>query len=220
LAVLAIAVPGVVAAAGSTGEHPPGAKFTSYGTAMNSTDPQNALNDVVSIDTSGGKVGGLERKIGGNTKVEGLTNELELKYLLVGRTCGGGSPRISLLITPTGDPKDAKEIYGYVGTGAFGGGCTAGTWTYQDLTQGPQWDMSNFGQSVGNTWAQVVAYFDTTYPNHKVIEGFLDDDSSGFFAGDAGCAYYDLVSVGAKTYTNHTDTNNGPNAKNNNCPGG
>ena len=85
---------------------------------------------------------------------------------------------------------------------------------------GPQWDLSQFGQGYGNTWAQVVAYFDTTYPNHRVLEGFLDDDSSSFFAGDAGCAYYDLVSVGARTYTNHTDADGGgPGAKTNSCPG-
>jgi hypothetical protein len=219
--VLAIAIPGVVIAAGPAGEHPPGSKFTPYGTAMNSTDPQNAFNDVVSVDTNGGKFGGLERKFGADVRVEQLTNELELKYLLVGRECGGGSPRISLLITPTGNPKDAKEIFGYVGTGAFGGGCPQNQWTYQDLTTGPQWDLSSFGQGFGNTWAQVVSYFDTTYPNHKVLEGFLDDDSSSFAAADAGCAYYDLVSVGAHTYTNHTDAGGaGSNAKNNTCPGG
>jgi hypothetical protein len=49
-----------------------------------------------------------------------------------------------------------------------------------------------------------------------VLEGFLDDDSSGFFVADAGCAYYDLVSVGARTYTNHTDADRG--AKSNTCP--
>ena len=123
-----------------------------------------------------------------------------------------------MLISPTSDPKDAKEIFGYVGTGAFGGGCPTDQWTYQDLSQGPQWDLSQFGKGYDNTWAQVVAYFDTTYPNHRVLEGFLDDDSSSFFAGDAGCAYYDLVSVGART--NHTDANGGgPGAKANSCPG-
>ena len=124
-----------------------------------------------------------------------------------------------MLISPTSDPKDAKEIFGYVGTGAFGGGCPTDQWTYQDLSQGPQWDLSQFGKGYDNTWAQVVAYFDTTYPNHRVLEGFLDDDSSSFFAGDAGCAYYDLVSVGARTYTNHTDADGGgPGAKTNSCP--
>ena len=80
--------------------------------------------------------------------------------MFVGRSCAGGSPRISLLITPTGNP------------------------------------------------------------NHRVLEGFLDDDSSGFAPGSAGCAYYDLVSVGARTYTNHTDADGGgPGAKTNSCPG-
>jgi hypothetical protein len=217
---LAIAVPGVVIASGPGGEHAPGAKFKLYGTATNGSDPQNAFNDVVSVDTTNGQYGGLERKFPGNVQVDQLTNELELKYLFVGRSCGGGSPRISLSITPTGDPKNAKEIFGYVGTGAFGGGCPTAQWTYQDLSQGPQWDLTQFGQGYGNTWAQVVAYFDTTYPNHRVLEGFLDDDSSSFFAGDAGCAYYDLVSVGARTYTNHTDADGGgPGAKTNSCPG-
>ena len=51
---LAIAVPGVVIAAGPGGEHAPGAKFKLYGTATNGTDPQNAFNDVVSVDTTNG----------------------------------------------------------------------------------------------------------------------------------------------------------------------
>jgi hypothetical protein len=87
------------------------------------------------------------------------------------------------------------------------------------LEPGPAVGSEPVGQGYGNTWAQVVAYFDTTYPNHRVLEGFLDDDSSSFFAGDAGCAYYDLVSVGARTYTNHTDADGGPGAKTNSCPG-
>ncbi len=215
----AVAVPVALSDPGG-GEKAPGSKFKFYGTAQNGQDPQNQWNDVVSVDTTGGKVGGLQRKIGDHVKVESLTNELELKYYLVGRTCGGGSPRLSIQISRDGTDKNTGEIFGYVGpSGIFGGGCPMGQWTYQDLSQTPSWDLTQFGGGYGNTWAQVVTFFDTTYPNHRVVAGYLDDDSSGFFAGDAGCAYYDLVSVGARTYTSHEDADGkGDNAKNNTCP--
>lgn len=82
-----------------------------------------------SVDTTNGQIGGLERQFPGNVQVDQLTNEL--KYLFVGRSCDGGSPRISLLITPAGNPKNAHEICGYVGTGAFGGG-----WNHTDADGG------------------------------------------------------------------------------------
>ena len=52
-----------------------------------------------------------------------------------------------------------------------------------------------------------------------MLQDFLDDDSWGFLAGDAGCAYYDLVSIGARTYTSPEDADRkGENAKNKSCP--
>lgn len=203
----------------SAGENPPGSKFKFYGTGANAADPQNPDNDVVSIDTTDpSRYGGMFRTFGDHVKVEQLTNQLGLKYYLVGRTCAGGSPRLSIFIAPTGNPKDdLRAVYGYVGTGAFGGGCPSNTWVYQDLSQGPQWDLqSQYGQGYGNTWAQVVAYFDTNYPDHRVVYGYLDDDSAGFAPTTIGCAYYDLVSIGVRTFTNHDDASG--KGTNNTCP--
>jgi len=64
----AVAVPVALSAPGG-GEKAPGSKFKFYGTAQNGQDPQNQWNDVVSIDTTGGKVGGLQRMVPDHVKV-------------------------------------------------------------------------------------------------------------------------------------------------------
>jgi hypothetical protein len=222
LALAAVAVPVALAAAG--GENPPGSKAQFYGTALNGDDPQNAFNDVVSVDTRGGNYGGLTRKLPNNVKADSLTNELGLKYYLVGRATCGDSPRLSIAIDPDGNSStdDTVEIYGYSGTGPFGGGCPMNQWVYQDLSQTPSWNVQNLplcAPQFGETWTQVVTCLNTSYPDHEVTAAYLDDDAAAYSAAYQGCGYYDLVGLGARTYTDHEDAGGkGSNYRNNNCP--
>ena len=73
-----------------------------------------------------------------------------------------------------------------------------------------RWDLSQFGGPMTDTWAQVVAFFNTIYPNHVVLSGGVYDDSASFSALAAGQAYYDLVTVENRTLENREDTVQGP----------
>jgi hypothetical protein len=61
-----------------------------------------------------------------------------------------------------------------------------------------------------DTWGQVVAFFDTLYPNHVVLSGGLYDDSASFSPLAPGQAYYDLLTVENRTLENRQDTVQGP----------
>jgi len=107
----------------------------------------------------------------------------------------------------TTDPDAAKSFYGDL----LG-------WTYEDMTDTvPKWDLSQFAAFGSGafctganpftcTWQQVEAFF-SSFPTHQVENEVLVDDSQSFFAADSGCAYFDLVSAGARTYVRHDDAN-------------
>jgi hypothetical protein len=210
-------------------------KFGNYqlfGTAKDDRDPRadlpNPFNEVISFDTTDpNAIAGAFRKFGDHVQVGMFTDQLELKYFFVGRTCGGGSPRFQLGISGDGDPQfnqfpggPDQNAFGYLGDRPFGGGCLMNQWVYEDMTNGvPKWDLSQFAASGaagfcgGNamicTWAQVVTFFNTVFPNHRVLNAVLVDDSGGFFAPDRGCGYFDLVSTGRLTLTGHEETSGG-----------
>jgi len=207
---------------------PRGGNYKLFGNAANRLDPLNPFNEVISFDTrpqvtDPTAAAGAFRKLGDHVQVGMLTDMVELKYYLVGRTCGGGSPRIQLGISLNGDGKFDHNAFGYTGDKPFGGGCLMNQWVYEDMTDNaPKWDLSKFTPlptcDMTCTWAQMVTYFNTTYPNHEVLDAVLVDDgvASGFAAG-AGCAYFDLVSSGPLTLTDHSDTT-GDGSGPNNCP--
>lgn len=203
-----------------------GTTWALFGHAKDDLDPQNAFNEVISFDTRftsdpGNDVAGVFRKFGPHVKIEQLTDQVQLKYFLHGRTCGAGSPRIQLGIDTDGDGKFDANAFGYVGGPAFGGGCPMDVWTYQDLTMGNQWDLSKFPGCTpyGNTWTQMEACFNTFYPNYQVVNAVLVDDGvpSGNATG-AGCAYFDQVTAGRDTLDEWDDTSNGDNLPNNCSP--
>ena len=86
-------------------------------------------------------------------------------------------------------------------------------WIFEDMTNNvPKWDLSQFRVAPCNmtcTWAQVVAFFNTAFPNHRVLNAVLVDDSGSFVPTDRGCAYFDLVSTGRLTLTGHEETSGG-----------
>ena len=221
----------------SAGDNPPhmprGSVYKLFGTAVNGVDPQNAFNDVISFDTTNGQIAGALRILGDHVQVRMLTNQIELKYYFAApRTCGGGSPRIQLAIDGNGDGdfdqspgSPDQNAFGYLGDMPFGGGCAMNTWIHEDMTDAvPKWDLSQWVATgkvpacdMTCAWQDVVTYFQTNWPNHRVLNAVLVDDSSGFFAPDAGCSYFDLVNTGARTYTNREDASGNGNAPNN-CP--
>jgi hypothetical protein len=202
---------------------PEGGKFKLFGTAADRLDPMNRFNQVISFDTHDpNAIAGALKLFGDHVKVNMLTDQLELKYYYVGRTCGGGSTRVQLAISVDGDNRAEGNAFGYIGDKPFGGGCLPNMWVYEDMTDNaPKWDLSQFvpvpACDMTCTWTQVVAYFTTTYPNHRVLNYVLVDDSQSFFFADQGCAYFDLVSAGGRTLSDWDDTAGGNNA-NNSCP--
>src|SRR5207253_6680915 len=170
----------------------------------------NQFNEVISFDTTDpNAIAGAFRRLGDNVQVGMLTNQVELKYYLVGRTCGGGSPRIQLGISGDGNGTfnqfaggPDQNAFGYLGDMPFGGGCVAGQWVHEDMTNSvPKWDLSQWTPlptcDMTCTWTQMVTYFNTFYPNHRVLNANLVDDASGNpFPPGRGCAYFDLVTTG------------------------
>jgi len=186
---------------------------------VNDVDFQNADNDTISVTTTPAYPAGIGvavRNLLPRTKIATLTNQLNLKYLFVApRTCNGGSPSLQLYIDP-GDGTSPRNAFGYISNlPGGGGGCVMNVWQFQDMSNLadtlPEWDLTQFGGGYANTWAQVVAFFSTAYPNHVVLSGGVYDDSCSFDALACGKAYYDLVTVENRTLTNRQDTVPGPN---------
>ena len=55
----------------------------------------------------------------------------------------------------------------------------------------------------------MVAFFNTVFPHHRVLNAVLVDDSGSFFPAGRGCAYFDLVSTGRLTLTGHEEASDG-----------
>ena len=66
-----------------------------------------------------------------------------------------------------------------------------------------RWDLTQFGGAFYNTWQEVVAFFDTLYPNHTVLTGGVVDDTSNPVVGRV---YFDLFTMGNRTLENREDT--------------
>ena len=95
-------------------------------------------------------------------------------------------------------------------------------WVYEDMTDAARkWDLSKLTPppacDMTCSWADVVTFFNTVYPNHRVLNYVLVDDSGGFAPTDRGCAYFGLVSAGPRTLTGHEDTADGGKQANS-CP--
>lgn len=184
-----------------------GCQFELFGAMHDDVDPQNPSNEVISVDTTGGAIGGASLDLPAGTKAENLDNQLNLKYFFVNRTCAGGSPRIQLAIDKDGDGDFDGNAFGYVGNMAFGGGCTPNVWEFNDLTDNvARWDLSQLGGGMTNTYDQMEAFLAATYPNYQILSGTLVDDSAGFAPTAAGKAYYDLLTIGDCTLDGGEDT--------------
>jgi hypothetical protein len=210
-------VPGAVASHEGPGEPNEAMLFELFGTAQDDVDSENGFNELISVDTSEGLAGGLNRVAGNMIKVVTLDNQLELKYYFVGRTCGGAGPREVVVIDVDGRGTDRDLVLdGFVGPPPAFTGCLPNSWQFQDLTDNlPRWDvraLTEGSQPAGTQpnvylpWDVVEAAVTASFPDHRVILLRLVDDSGGFFPAARGCAYYDIVSLGARTMTDAADT--------------
>lgn len=154
-----------------------------------------------------------------------LDNQVQLNYFFVGRTCDGGSPRIQLGIDDDDDGKfnqfrggPDQNAFGYIGDKPFGGGCLMDIWIFEDMTNDVgKWDLTQFAAPCGFlcSWDLIETFLNTFHSNHRVLNANLVGDSASFFAGGQGCGYFDFVSTGKRTLTDHTDTTHGGKEPNN-----
>ena len=211
----------------STQEELPGLghKFELLGVMMRDTDPENTVGG---SGGSGGGVGGNEtisanmtptsvalafRNLPPGIKITALTNQLGLKYYFVApRTCGGGSPRITLLIDSDGDGDTDFAAHGHVNPPVYTA-CVPNKWRYEDLADDlPRWEVTPGGAVPGipvfpfTPWKTFAAAVTAAFPNHKVLAGFLVDDSCSFSPTTCGKAYYDLLTIENRTLEIWQDT--------------
>lgn len=201
------------------GVHGLGFKFELFGTAQDSSDPENPSNDVIKVNTTGVAVAGAVRKL--DTKFGDLNNQLSFKYFFPTsttpptRSCGGGSPRVTLVVDANGDKifdQGAGDFAAHGHPSPFVG-CAADKWVFENLTDDQlRWEVTPGGVVVGIpvfpfvTWDTLRAAVEAQFPDNVVLRGLLVDDSGGFFAAAAGIAFYDLVTIGNGTLQGRNDT--------------
>jgi hypothetical protein len=203
----AVALAGVivttVAAGSSRFFEPSGQQFRYFGDARDWTDPQNrGENDVVRFDTTSGEPVRMTRKV--RELVRELDNQLEFKYYMKDRNCGAGSPRIDLALDTNDDGRRDAFLEGHVQPDFL---CPVqNTWVYQDLTDDlPRWGSRGLPGGPGNVYAPWSAV-ETAFGGVEVLYGMLVEDSQAFKVDNRGIAFYDLVSIGNRTYEDHRDS--------------
>jgi hypothetical protein len=216
-------------AAGAKDELPGlGHKFRLLFAMMDDQDPQNPTNDVISVLTTPTTLGVALRDLPPGIKISALDTQLGFKYFFAGpRSCGGGSPRVTLRVdadgdgdfdqdppTGPGDPDDSPDFAAHGHPNPFVG-CPANEWVYENLTDnGPRWEVTPGGSVAGIpvfpfvTWDILEAAVTAQFPNHQVLTGSLVDDSCSFSQASCGQAYYDLLTVENRTLENDQDTVN------------
>src|SRR5688572_8772490 len=194
-----------------------GHKFELIGGMVDDNDPQNPTNNTISVDTTGGIIGIAFRNLPPGIKITALDTQLGLKALYVApRTCGGGSPRITLLVDSDGDGSFNFAAHGHVNPPTFTA-CPP-DWTYENLTDNlKRWETTPatiltppcgpVGGPTTCTWDELEMRIMAQFPNHKILAGFLlDGESCAFFLAACGKAHYDLVTIENRTLENKQDT--------------
>ena len=213
---------------GSTHEELPGLghKFKLFFAMHDDQDPQNTTNDVIAVTTTPVTIGLAVRNLPPGIKITAFDTQLGFKYYFENRSCGGGSPRVTLLVDADGDgdfdqdpptsipddPDDSPDFAAHGHPNPFVG-CPMNEWVYENLTDnGPRWEITPGGSVVGIptfpfvTWDVLEAAVTTQFPNHRVIRGSLVDDSCSFSLASCGDANYDLLTIENRTLENDQDT--------------
>jgi hypothetical protein len=85
---------------GGRGNDGSGSRFKMFGNARMTRDPENRSNVVLEFRAP---VSGAIRDL--RVKIWQLDHQINVKWAFVARSCGGGSPRISLFVDANGDGK-------------------------------------------------------------------------------------------------------------------
>lgn len=183
-----------------------GPQFQYFGPARDAADPdqpESMDNDVALFDTTSGAPVGLTRKV--DERVLELDNQLGFKYFMLDRQCGAGSPRMQLAVDLDGDGVSDGVIHGHIRPPYTS--CEDEQWVYEDLTDDlPRWEIT--GTLPGArafpfyTWTEVEGLLGGAL----VTRGTLIEDSQAFAVANRGHAFYDLVSIGNRTFEDHNDT--------------
>jgi hypothetical protein len=203
----------------STQEELPGMghKFELFGAMMDDVDPMNPTNGTVSATMTPTVVAVAFRNLPPGIKITALDTQLGLKYFFEApRTCGAGSPRVSLLVDSDGDGSTNFVAHGHVNPPVFAA-CLQGEWIYENLTDNlKRWEVTPataltpacgpVGGPTTCTWDELEARITAQFPNHKILGGFLVEDSCSFFPATCGKAHYDLVTIENRTLENKQDT--------------
>ncbi|MBI3048364.1 MAG: hypothetical protein HYY76_08620 [Acidobacteria bacterium] len=212
----------------STQEELPGLghKFELLGTMVRDSDPENPVGNPGSSGGGGGGNEGISatttpatsvalafRNLPPGINIRALDNQLGLKYFFVApRTCGGGSPRVTLLVDSDGDGDTDFAAHGHVNPPVFTA-CPPGKWVYENLTDDlGRWEVTPGGAVPGIPvfpfvpWETLENAIAATFPNHKIRAGFLVEDACSFFPGTCGKGHYDLVTIENRTLEIWQDT--------------
>lgn len=201
----------------STHEELPGLghKFELFGVMVDDVDPENPTNDTISATTTPATPVALAfRNMPPGFNIAALDNQLGFKYHFVApRTCGGGSPRVSLLIDCDGDGDSDFTAHGHVNPPAYAA-CPMDKWVYNDLTDDlPRWEITPGNAVPGipvfpfvawETLEGAVSAF--CGPEHRIRAGFLVEDSCEFSPSTCGKGYFDLLTIENRTLENDQDT--------------
>lgn len=137
----------------STQEELPGLghKFELIGAMVDDDDPENPTNDTVSATMTTTNFALAYRNLPPGIKIGALDNQLHLKYFFESpRNCGGGSPRLTLLVDADGDrdfdqdgpggvgPGDPPDSFDFAAHGhvnpPFYAACVQDEWRLEDMT--------------------------------------------------------------------------------------
>jgi hypothetical protein len=220
--VSALGIPGEVAADRSFENDGSGSNFKIFGDARLTRDPENPTNVVLRVNTDANfSAAGAYRKLH-NVQLWQLDHQLNFKYAFVApHSCGGGSPRVILLLDADGDRKFEQfpngpdfALNGHVSPPFAGcptssptpnnGGANPSTllWRFEDLTDElTRWEITpgsvvptipGFPPYPGPNWDVMEQVVSAAFPNHRVLQAiFLED----FNNTPPGTAYYDLITV-------------------------
>lgn len=217
-----VGVPVGLAAERSFDNEGSGSNFKIFGDAHLTRDPENPTNVVLQVNSDADfNAAGVYRKLH-NVQLWQLDHQLNFRYAFVApHSCGGGSPRVILLIDADGNgkfetPPDGPDfaLNGQVTPPFAGcptsvptandGGAHPSTlvWRFEDLTDElTRWEITPGGATStvpgfppypGPNWDLAEQVVSAAFPNHRVLEAiFLED----FNNTPPGTAYYDLITV-------------------------
>lgn len=189
---------------------PPAPAFVIKEGASLATAPDDATNEVVAIDNST-TFGVIERDVLLDSLAP-LDGRLSVSYFFEApKTCDGGSPRVVLAVDADADglfDEDAPvapDGWAY-GRLADDGTCPAGSWETVDLTDATgRWSLGAFGGGAFETWDAMVALLEADHPGYRIVEVELVEDTGTTPGVSPGVTYYDDVTFGDRTLSNHAD---------------